>query len=107
MKDNPDLRWCKKQTRQRMDPDVRVAAAPPLVSAPKKRAQRRRCDARTRRNPASLERAKRADRQNCESICTGTAAGTGPFQEANAVVCMAVTPPDRGHRRASRVPSPP
>ena len=60
MKDNPDLRWCKKQTRQRMDPDVRVAAAPPLVSAPKKRAQRRRCDARTRRNPASLERAKRA-----------------------------------------------
>jgi len=46
--------------RQCIDSDVRLAAAPPLVSAPKKRAQRRRCDARIKHSPAALDRPRQA-----------------------------------------------
>jgi hypothetical protein len=61
MKENPDLRWPKQQiSRALSDHDARVAAAPPVIfSAPENRAQRRRCDARTKHNPAALDRAKR------------------------------------------------
>ena len=68
MRDNTDLPRCKQQIRRATsDYDARVAAAPPSVSVPeptrpalKKRAQRRRCDARTKHNPAALDRAKSA-----------------------------------------------
>jgi len=68
MKDNPDLPRCKQQIRRApSDYDARVAAAPPLVSVPeparpalKKRAQRRRCDARAKHTPAALDRARQA-----------------------------------------------
>jgi hypothetical protein len=60
MKDNPDLRRCKQQIRRALsDHDARVDAAPP-IGAPKKHAQRRRCDAHTRHNPTALDRARQA-----------------------------------------------
>jgi hypothetical protein len=65
MKDNPDLRWVKQQIRQA--DEARVAATLPLFRAPEhprpapeKRAERRRCDARTKHNPAALDRARHA-----------------------------------------------
>ena len=70
MRDNPDLRSRKQQIRRALsdyDAQVAATAAPALVSvpegarpAPKKRAQRRRCDAHTRHNSAALDRAKSA-----------------------------------------------
>jgi hypothetical protein len=75
MKDKPNhprpaLLWAKQQIRQaRADYDARVAAAAalpllrvpePPQPAPEKQAQRRRCDARIKHNPAALDRAIRA-----------------------------------------------
>jgi hypothetical protein len=71
MKEKPNtLRWVKRQIRRALaDYEARVAttAALPLLSVPpaarpipKKRAQRRRCDARIRHSPAGLDRAMRA-----------------------------------------------